>query len=67
MISLFKNVLAFSIVLFSGVVLSPVWPSGLDREFFLSVSIRLVLILAAVYGSLTFAEFIHDRWKSGML
>jgi hypothetical protein len=67
MISLFKKVLAFSIVLLSGVVLSPVWPSGLDREFFLSASIRLVLILAAVYGTLAFAEFIHDRWKSGML
>jgi hypothetical protein len=67
MISLFKKVLAFSIVLFSGVVLSPVWPSGLDREFFPSVSIRLVLILAAVYGTLAFVEFIHDRWKSGML
>jgi hypothetical protein len=63
----FKKVLAFSIVLLSGAVLSPVWPTGLDREFFLSMSIRLVLILAAVYGSLTFAEFIHDRWKSGML
>jgi hypothetical protein len=67
MISLFKKVLAFSIVLLSGVVLSPVWSSGLDREFFLSVSIRVVLILAAIYATLAFAEFIHDRWKSGML
>jgi hypothetical protein len=30
-------------------------------------AIRLVLILAVVYGTLTFAEFIHNRWKSGML
>jgi len=67
MISLFKKVLAFSIVLLSGVVLSLVWSSGLDREFFLSVSIRVVLILAAIYATLAFAEFIHDRWKSGML
>jgi hypothetical protein len=67
MIRLFKKVLAFSIVLLSGVVLSPVWPSGLDREFFLSVSIRLVPVLAVVYGTLALAEFIHDRWKSRML
>ena len=67
MIRFFKKVLAFSIVLLSGAVLLPVRPTGLDREFFLSVSIRLVLILAAVYGTLAFAEFIHDRWNSGML
>ena len=67
MIRLSKKVLAFSIVLLSGVVLSPVWPRGLDREFFLSVSIRLVPILAVVYGTLALAEFIHDRWKSRML
>jgi hypothetical protein len=67
MIRFFKKVLAFSIVLLSGAVLLPVWPTGLDREFFLSVSIRLLLILTAGYGTLAFAEFIHDRWKSGML
>jgi hypothetical protein len=67
MIGFFKKVLAFSIVLLSLAVLSPVWLTGLDREFFLSVSIRLVLILAVVYGTLAFAEFVHDRWKSGML
>ncbi len=31
------------------------------------MSIRLILMLAAVYGTLAFAEFIHDRSKSGML
>ena len=67
MIRFFKKVLVFSIVLLSGAVLSPVWPTGLDREFFLFMSIRLLLILAAVYGTLTFAEFVYERWKSGML
>jgi hypothetical protein len=64
----FKKVLAFSIALLSAaIVLSPFWPTGFDREFFLSMSIRLLLISATVYGTLAFAEFIHDRWKSGML
>ena len=67
MMRFFKKVLAFSIVLLSGAVLSPVWPAGLDREFFLSVSIRLLLISAAAYGTLALAEFIQDRGKSGML
>ena len=67
MMRVFKKVLAFSIVLLSAAVLWPFWPSRLYREFFLYMSIRLLLILAAVYGTLAFAEFIHDRWKSGML
>ena len=67
MIRFFKKVLAFLIAVLSGAVLSPFWPAGLDREFFLLTSIRLLLILAAVYGTLAFVEFIHDRWKSGML
>jgi hypothetical protein len=67
MIRLFKKVLAFLIAVLSGAVLSPFWPTGLDREFFLFTSIRWLLILAALYGTLAFAEFIHDRWKSGML
>jgi hypothetical protein len=63
----FKKVLVFSIaVLSAAVLLSPFWPTGLKRGIFLSISsIRLLLISATVYG--TFAEFIHDRWKSGML
>ena len=64
---MFKKVLAFLIAVFSCVVLSPFWPTGLDREFLLSKSIRLLLILAAVYGTIAFAEFIHDRWKRGLL
>jgi len=68
MVRLFKKVLAFSIALLSAAaLLSPFWPAGLDREFFLSMSIRLLLITAAVYGTLALVEFIHDRGKSGML
>ena len=68
MMRFFKKVLAFSIVLLSAaVLLSPFWPIGLDREFLLSMSVRLLLISATMYGTLAFAEFIHGRWKSGML
>jgi hypothetical protein len=67
MIRFFKKALAFSIVLLSGAVLSPFWPAGLDREFLLFASIRLLLISVAVYGALALAEFIHARWKSGAL
>ena len=68
MIRFFKKVLAFSIVLLAAAaVLWPFWPSWQHRDFFLFMSIRLLLILAAVYGTLAFAEFIHDRWKSRML
>jgi hypothetical protein len=68
MIKFFKKVFAFSIALLSAAaVLSPFWPTGLDREFFLFTSIRLLVISAAVYGTLALAEFIRDRWKSGML
>jgi uncharacterized membrane protein YjjP (DUF1212 family) len=68
MIRLFQKVLAFLIALSSAAVLvSPFWPTGLDREFFLFASIRLLLILAALYVTFALAEFIHDRWKSGML
>ena|SRR5215472_14421340 len=48
-IKLFKKVLAFSIALLSAaILLSPFWPAGLDRGFFLSMSIRLLLIWAAL-------------------
>jgi len=68
MIKFFKKVFAFSIALLSAAaVLSPLWPTSLDHEFFLFTSIRLLLISAAVYGTLALAEFIRDRWKSGML
>jgi len=68
MIKFFKKVFAFSIALLSAAaVLSPLWPTGLDHEFFLFTSIRLLVISAAVYGTLALAEFIRDRWKSGML
>jgi hypothetical protein len=64
----FKKVLPVSIaVLSAAVLLSPFWPTALERGFFLSISIRLLLISATVYGTLAFAEIIHDRWKSGML
>ena len=68
MVRLFKKVLAFSITLLSAAaLLSPFWPTGLDRDLLLSVSIRLLLISAAAYGTLALAEFIQDRGKSGML
>ena len=67
MIRVFKKVLALSIVLLSIVILWPLWPSQQYRNLSLLLSVRLLLILAAVYGTLALAEFIHDRWKSGML
>ena len=67
MIRVFKKVLALSIVLLSIVILWPLWPSQQYRNLSLLLSVRLLLILAAVYGTLALAEFIHGRWKSGML
>jgi uncharacterized membrane protein YqjE len=66
-ISFFKKVLAFLIVLLAVVVLWPIWPSRQYREPFLIDSIRLLLLLAVVYGTLALADFIRDRWKKGML
>lgn len=62
-----KKVLAFLIVLLAVVVLWPLWPSQQYRELSLTVSIRLLLLLAAVYGTLALADFIYDSWKKGML
>jgi uncharacterized membrane protein YqjE len=67
MMNCFKKVLAFLIVLLSVVVLWPLWPSREYRELFVVVSIRLLMLLAVVYGVLALADFIHDRWKRGML
>jgi uncharacterized membrane protein YqjE len=66
-VNFFKKVLAFLIVLLAVVVLWPLWPSQQYRELFLIDSIRLLLLLAVVYGALALADFIHDRWKKGML
>ena len=59
----FKKALAFLIVLLAIVVLWPLWPSEQYRELSLIVSVRLLLLLAAVYGTLAVADFICDRWK----
>jgi uncharacterized membrane protein YqjE len=67
MLPLWKKILFALIAALAVIVLWPFWPSRALREFSLFLSIRLLLILAAVYGALAFAEFIHDRWKSGML
>jgi uncharacterized membrane protein YqjE len=67
LMDLFKKVLAFLIVLLAIVVLWPLWPSEHYRELSLFASIRLLLILAALYGTLAFADFIRDRWNKGML
>ena len=67
MIRVIKKVLVFPIVLLSAAVLWPLWPSRLDRELSLYVSIRLLLILAAVYGAIAFADLIRDRRDKGML
>jgi uncharacterized membrane protein YbhN (UPF0104 family) len=67
MVNLFKKILAFLIVLLAVVFFWPVWPSRHDRELSLLISVRLLLILAAVYGTMALAEFIRDRWKNGML
>ncbi len=67
MMNFFKKVLAFLIVLLAVVVLWPLWPSRQFRELSLAISIRLLLLLAAVYGTLALADFIRDRWKKGML
>lgn len=67
MMNFFKKVLASLIVLLAALVLWPLWPSGQDREFFLVVSVRLLLLLVVVYGTLALADFIHVRWKKGML
>jgi len=67
MMRVFKKVLAFLIVLLAVVVLWPLWPSRQYRALFLIDSVRLLLLLAVVYGTLALAEFIHDRWKKGML
>jgi uncharacterized membrane protein YqjE len=63
----FKKVLAFLIVFLAIVVLWPLWPSQQYRELLVIDSIRLLLLLAVVYGPLAVADFIHDRWKKGML
>ena len=67
MIGVLKKVLAFLIVLLSTAVLWPFWPSRLYRELSLLVSVRLLLILAALYGALAIADFIRDPSKRGML
>jgi uncharacterized membrane protein YqjE len=67
MISIFKKVLAFSIVLLSVLMLWPLWPSQQYRNVFLLASVRLLLILATLYGTLAFADFIRDRRDKGML
>ena len=63
----FKKVFAFLIVLLAVVVLWPLWPSRQFREFSLIVSVRLLLLLAVAYGTFALVDFIHDRWKKGML
>ena len=67
MMNFCKKVLAFLIILLAVVVLWPLWPSRQYRELSLVVSIRLLLLVAAVYGTLALADFIYDRWKKGML
>jgi hypothetical protein len=61
MLGLLRKVLVFSIVLLSVVMLWPLWPSQHYRDLSLSVSIRPLLILAAVYGLLAFADFIRRQ------
>jgi len=63
MLGLLRKVLVFAIVLLSVVMLWPLWPSQHSRDLFLFASVRLLPILAAVYGLLAFADFIRDRWK----
>jgi len=65
--NLSKKILAFLIVLLSVVFFWPVWPSRHDRELSLFLSARLLLILAAIYGTLVLADYIRDLWKKGML
>ena len=67
MIRVFRKVLAFSIVLLSILILWPLWPSRYYQNLLLLESARLLLILAAAYGSLALADFIRDRWKKGLL
>ena len=67
MMNFCKKLLAFLIVLLAVVVLWPLWPSQQYRELSLTVSIRLLLLSAAVYGTLALADFIYDRWKKGIL
>jgi hypothetical protein len=65
--NLLKKLLAFLIVLLAFVFFWPIWPSRHDRELSLLISVRLLLILAAIYGTLAIAGFIRDRWDKGML
>jgi hypothetical protein len=67
MLPLFKAILFASITLLAAIVLWPFWPSHTLREFSLLLSVRLLPLLAAVYGTLVLADFIHDRWRKGML
>jgi len=67
MLSLWKTILFALITVLAGFILCPFWPSRALREFSLLLSVRLLLLLAAVYGTLVLADFIHDRWRKGML
>jgi hypothetical protein len=63
----FKTILFVPITLLAAIVLWPFWSSRALREFSLFLSVRLLLLLAALYGTLALADFIYDRWRKGML
>ena len=67
MLRFLKKALFSLIVVLAIILLWPFWPSGTLRDFSLLLSVRLLLLLAAVYGTLALADFVHDRWKKGML
>jgi hypothetical protein len=62
-----KTILFALITLLAGIVLWPFWPSRPLQEFALLLSIRLLPLLAIVYGTLALADYIHDRWRKGLL
>jgi hypothetical protein len=66
MMNFFKRVLAFLIVLLAIVVFWPLWPSQQYRGLALVISVRVLLSLAAIYGTLAVADFVYRR-KKGML
>jgi len=67
MLTVLKTIVFALITALAVIVLWPFWPSRELREFSLLLSVRLLLLLAAVYGTLALADFIHDRWRKGML